>query len=355
MMSKYAGERHYDYSPDPTPRARHYDHSPDSTPRGRRYVLENLNERVRKNPGGNVSFNKRDRNDNYTNLKDVPSSQHSVASYRSNKTGPIGSSNKVMPTEPIVMKGRGSPRKNPDVNDPWQRPYVDPLSSNSNKSPRTYMSVEPLSKSNRSPRSPRKDVKNELMADDKRQNKGLSPRDEYMVTKLYDKEIIYLRPSDIRYTHDQITAHFNDGRTMLSTFVGLLYGKIGIKFGDKDVSPIEVMQTEEKSQKVWYVVNGNRRLYVFKKLQKCGAITNMQVVARKYDALEMDKQFLTRTQGRTISVVNDSALNTKMAAEVRRWKEWKAKQPTANNDKKQTKQQKKKSKNQSSTNDKSKY
>ena len=338
-MSKYAGARHYDYSPDPTPRdRRHYDESPDSSPRGRRYVLENLNERVRKHPGGNVSFNKRDRNDNYTNLKDVPSSQHSVASYRSNKTGPIGSSNKVMPTEPIVVKGRGSPRKAPNTLDPWERPYIDPLSS-----------------SNKSPRSPRKDVREEIMADDKRQqHKGLSPRDEYMVTKLYDKEIIYLKPSEIRYTHDQITAHFNDGRTMLSTFVGILYGKIGIKFGDKDVSPIEVMQTEEKNQKVWYVVNGNRRLYVFKKLQKCGAITNMQVVARKYDALEMDKQFLTRTQGRTISVVNDSALNSKFAAEVRRWKEWKAKQPTANNNKKQSKHQKKKTKNQTTDNSKSK-
>ena len=300
-------------------------------------MLDNLNERVLKYPKGNVSFNKRDRNENYTDLKDVPSSQHSVASTRSYKTGPIGSSNKVMPTEPIVMKGRGSPRKTPRAPDPWQSPCVVPLSG-----------------SNKSPRSPRKDVKEDLMADDKRKDKGLSPRDEYMVTKLYDKEIIYIKPSEIRYTHDQITTHFTDGRTMLSTFVGILYGKIGIKFGNKDVPPIEVMQTEEKHQNVWYVVNGNRRLYVFKKLQKCGAITNMQVVARKYDSLEMDKQFLTRTQGRTISVVNDSALNSKMAAEVRRWKEWKAKQPTANGNKKQTRNQRNKSRNQNTNAKKSK-
>lgn len=273
-MSRYARDKKYD------------DYSPDSSPRGRRYVLENLNERVLKYPKGDPSFNKRDKNDNYTNIKDVPSSQHSIASSRSNKTGPIGTSNKVMPTEPVVLKGRGSPRK-----------------------------------------TPRQEQKNEIMASDKKKEKGLSPRDEYMVTKLYDKEIIYLKPSEIRYTHDQITAHFNDGRSMLSTFVGLLYKKIDIKFGGKDVPPIEVMQTEERNQKVWFVVNGNRRLYVFKKLQKYGVITNMQVVARKYDSLEMDKQFLTRTQGRTISVVNDATLNSKMAAEVRLWKEWKAKQP----------------------------
>ena len=283
MMSKYAGEKHYDDN-----------YSPDSLPRGRRYVLENLNEKILKYPKGNVSFNRRDKKDHYTDLKDVPSSQQSLASSRSNKTGPIGSSNRVVPTEPVVMKGRGSPRKT---------------------SPR---------------KTPRQEAKNELMADDKKKEKGLSPRDEYMVTKLYDKEIIYLKPLDIRYTHDQITAHFNDGRSMLSTFIGLLYKKIGIKFGGRDVPPIEVMQTEERNQKVWFVVNGNRRLYIFKKLQKCGALTDMQVVARKYDALEMDKQFLTRTQGRTVSVVNDATLNSKMAAEVRRWKEWKANQPSEN-------------------------
>ena len=283
MMSKYAGERHYDD-----------DYSPDSLPRGRRYILDNLNEKVLKYPKGNVSFNKREKNNNYTDLKDIPSSQQSIASSRSNKSGPVGSSNKVMPTEPIVFKGRGSPRKG---------------------SPR---------------KTPRQDPKDDLKESDKKKDKGLSPRDEYMVTKLYDKQIIYLKPADIRYTHDQIPAHFNDGRSMLSTFVGLLYKKIEIKFGGRDVPPIEVMQTEERHQKLWFVVNGNRRLYIFKRLQKCGAITDMQVVARKYDSLEMDKHFLTRTQGRTISVVNDATLNSKIATEVRQWKEWKTKQPTDN-------------------------
>ena len=183
----------------------------------------------------------------------------------------------------------------------------------------------------KSPRNPKVETMPLNNSSQRKNENGLTPRDEYMVTKLYDRQIISLKPSDVRYTHDTIPAQFHDGRTLISTMKDLLYERVEIRLGDGDVPPIEVMQTEEteggKSGKMWYVVNGNRRLYVFRRLEKCGALQEMQVVTRKYDAIEMDKHFLTRNHGRTVTVTNDAGLSEKIVKEVAKWKEWKAKQP----------------------------
>lgn len=264
----------------------------DSNPQGRRYVLKNFNARKKKQ----INLEKKkEQNKDYYDLRMTPSSMGST-SYRSNKL--TGSSNKVMPSE--------------------------------KQSPRKETTREKGGKKQEA-KSPRKKGDEVALLSSRSNGKGLTPRDEYMVTKLYDKEIIYLKPSEVRYTHDQISAHFTDGRSLLSTFVALLYEKVEIKLGTNDVPPIEVMQTSEyeggRECKMWFVVNGNRRLFVFRRLEKCGAITTMQVIARRYDSLEMDKHFLTRNKGRTVSVTNDASLNAKIAKEVKQWKEWKVKQP----------------------------
>ncbi|XP_052784741.1 uncharacterized protein LOC128220405 [Mya arenaria] len=295
MMSRYSDGHGLEYS----------SRSP-SSPRGRRYVLKNLNYKKRKQ----ITLDK-SRNEEYFDLRKVQTSRDSVNTYQS-LSKPVGTSNKVMPTE--------SPRKQPV--------YV---------SPRKDVRAEVASKKQADDKkTPRKgDTKTDSNAVSSRKNEhGLTPRDEYMVTKLYDREIIYLKPSEVRYTHDQIPAHFQDGRSMISSFIALLYGRVEIRLGGKDIPPIEVMQTEEmesgRSGKLWYVVNGNRRLFVFRRLEKCGALSTMQVVTRKYDAIEMDKHFLTRNHGRAISITNDAGISAKIAKEVAKWKEWKAKQPKQN-------------------------
>ncbi|KAH3806349.1 hypothetical protein DPMN_134668 [Dreissena polymorpha] len=295
MMSRYADGHSLEYK----------SYSPSTSPRGRRYILQNLNYKKKKQ----INLDK-SRDKEYFDIRKAPPSTGSVASNNSTSK-PVGTSNKVMPTD--------SPRKTP-------------------REPPVYVSPRKDIKAVKTPRKESPEKNNTPMKNDKnesgKQTKnelGLTPRDEYMVTKLYDREIIYLKPSEVRYTHDQITAHFQDGRSMISTFIALLYGRAEIRLGGNDVPPIEVMQTDEldggKSEKIWYVVNGNRRLYVFKRLEKCGALTTMQVVARKYDSIEMDKHFLTRNKGRTVSITNDAAIGAKFVKEVSKWKEWKAKQP----------------------------
>lgn len=308
MMSRYADGHDEKFE----------SYSPSDSPRGRRYILKNLNTKKLKHLY-HVDMSKSYRDD-YDDLRAVPSSQGSVSSSKH-----VGTSNKVMPT--------GSPKKGPS---PRKTPRDPPVYVSPRKEDLQSSKVV-TKQSDSSKKSPRKgdtvDNKNNTLASSKRNEKGLTPRDEYMVSKLYDpaREIIYLKPSEVRYTHDQITAHFTDGRSMISTFIAMLYGKVEIRLGGNDVPPIEVMQTEEmengRESKIWYVVNGNRRLYVFRRLEKCGAMTTMQVIARKYDSIEMDKHFLTRNKGRTISVTNDATLSAKFSKEVNRWKEWKAKQP----------------------------
>lgn len=307
MTSRYATGHNLDIS----------SNSPSSSPQGRRYVLKNFNIRKQREIKREKA---RQRNKDYYDIRAVPSSQGSMGNH-SNK--PVGTSNKVLPTDNPKSQ---SPSKTP-------REPLKYISPRKDQSPRK----DPDVKKDKDAQSSRKKAKEKQAAkiDSANNNHpngtGLTPRDEYMVTKLYDKEIIYLKPSEVRYTHDQITAHFTDGRSLLSTFVALLYGKIEIKLGGVDVPPVEVMQTSEyengKEGKLWYVVNGNRRLYVFRRLEKCGALTTMQVIARKYDSIEMDKHFLTRNKGRSVSITNDSTINAKFSKEVKRWKDWKAKQP----------------------------
>ncbi|KAK3584693.1 hypothetical protein CHS0354_021362 [Potamilus streckersoni] len=137
--------------------------------------------------------------------------------------------------------------------------------------------------------------------------------------KLYNGEVKQMRPSQIRYTNDIIFAHFQDGTPMFATFKDILFGRVQIKYGG--VPPIEVM----KNENLYWVVNGNRRLYVFKNLEKCGAITFMPVLERRFDTVEIDKHFSTRNMGRSVAVLNDIHIEKKMEEQVKYWRDWKEK------------------------------
>lgn len=262
------------------------------------------------------------RNKEFNDLRNTPSSQGSMGNHNSK---PVGSTNKVMPKDTPKSQ---SPSKTP--REPLK--YISPRKDVSPRKEKEEKKNKKQIDTNKSQdKRDKKNTKKDTLNTSQTHNKALTPRDEYMVTKLYDREIIYLKPSEVRFTHDQITAHFTDGRTLMSTFIALLYEKVEIRLGGIDVPPIEVMQTSEyeggKEVKLWYVVNGNRRLFIFRKLEKCGAITTMQVIARKYDSIEMDKHFLTRNKGRSVSITNDATFNAKVSKEVKKWKVWKAKQP----------------------------
>lgn len=78
-----------------------------------------------------------------------------------------------------------------------------------------------------------------------------------------------MRPSDIRFTHDSIQYKFTDGRTLTETFRQLLRKVTPIE----NIPKMEVMPNKGK----WFVVRGNRRLFVYKELEKRNQIEKVQV------------------------------------------------------------------------------
>ena len=81
-----------------------------------------------------------------------------------------------------------------------------------------------------------------------------------------------MKPGTIRFSTDSIRHEFQDygsGETLLKLFEDMLKGSISAV----NLPPIDVKNINDK----WVVIKGNRRLYVFKQLEKYGYITEVPV------------------------------------------------------------------------------
>jgi len=82
-----------------------------------------------------------------------------------------------------------------------------------------------------------------------------------------------MRPSNIRFTQDSISDEFGDScKTLVETFRELLYG-------DLDIDDIEQI-TVVKYQRQYWVVSGNRRLYIFQKLEEEDCLDTVPVTVK---------------------------------------------------------------------------
>ncbi|XP_061186752.1 uncharacterized protein LOC133194861 [Saccostrea echinata] len=108
------------------------------------------------------------------------------------------------------------------------------------------------------------------------------------------ESVAYMRPSEIRYTHDSIQANFRDGTPLESTFHQLVYKKIQV-----DTLPmIEVMQYNG----YWFVVRGNRRLFLLKKLEEYDQVSTVQVLRKPFDPDVFERQFTTNNMGTSVKI-----------------------------------------------------
>ena len=82
-----------------------------------------------------------------------------------------------------------------------------------------------------------------------------------------------LKPSEIRFTRDKIESEFANGRKLTDTFEELLYKRIPTKF----IEDIEVVYVDG----AWWALTGNRRLYLYKRLEKLGVISKISVNKKK--------------------------------------------------------------------------
>lgn len=78
------------------------------------------------------------------------------------------------------------------------------------------------------------------------------------------ESVVYMYPSNIRFTHDSVQSNFSDGHSIPETFRQILWKKLTVE----DLPLIEVMKYGGE----WCVVRGNRRLFLFQELEKRGLV-----------------------------------------------------------------------------------
>ena len=90
-------------------------------------------------------------------------------------------------------------------------------------------------------------------------------------------KIVEIKPSQVGFSHSSCSAHFQDGRTVLSTLTEILAGK---------VSPSNIEELRIYWHQGMYYTLGNRRLCVYRLLEHCRP--NTQIRARVVSDAEAD-------------------------------------------------------------------
>ncbi|XP_077869478.1 uncharacterized protein LOC144361010, partial [Saccoglossus kowalevskii] len=124
---------------------------------------------------------------------------------------------------------------------------------------------------------------------------------------------IDLKPSQIFFLHDTIDCRFRNGTHILDTFGELLYKK-------KNPSAIRKIGVYNSNGK-WRVYAGNRRLYIFRKLESLGVvdeITVWEVERVKPDVLK--KKDTTENGGTSVEIRNDPAFDEKIKCIINEWR-----------------------------------
>ncbi|KAL3848539.1 hypothetical protein ACJMK2_019390 [Sinanodonta woodiana] len=124
-----------------------------------------------------------------------------------------------------------------------------------------------------------------------------------------------MRPSQLRYTHDSISNRFQDGHTLDETFRQFLNKEITM--GRYEQVPNLVAMQYQGS---WFVVRGNRRLYLMKKLEETGAISTVKVLMKTFDQEVFNRQYTTTNMGRSIRVRGDPNIDQKLNQIIASWR-----------------------------------
>lgn len=108
-----------------------------------------------------------------------------------------------------------------------------------------------------------------------------------------------ISPSEIRFTQESISNKFKDGEhTILSTFQDLYLGNLSA-----DDLPLLHVVTDERN-KTW-VVKGNRRLFVYKKLQEYGKLNTVRVRVKPMVEELFEKMHTTTCDGARVRIRGD--------------------------------------------------
>ena len=111
---------------------------------------------------------------------------------------------------------------------------------------------------------------------------------------------MWVLPSEIYFTHDSINPYFSCGRGIIDTYEEL-------RTGFKDVTDIPMMTVAQLNGE-WYTYTGNRRLWVFRRLQREGYIYEIEVHATNRHI--QPSKFTTRNGGVSVKVGSSGAASS---------------------------------------------
>lgn len=108
------------------------------------------------------------------------------------------------------------------------------------------------------------------------------------------ESVVYKYPSEIRFTHDSIQSNFRDGHSIPETFRQILMKKIAVE----SLPLMEVMKHEGE----WFVVRGNRRLFLFQELERRGFLKQVSVQTRNFNSDLFYKQYTSPNRGKSVRI-----------------------------------------------------
>jgi len=125
-----------------------------------------------------------------------------------------------------------------------------------------------------------------------------------------NEKLSELSPMIIRYTQDSIHYRFTDNRLLETTFHQLLFDEILVKDIEE---PIEVVKDKNG---IYWALNGNRRLFLFKILFKYGMVSEVKV--KELDPSNpktknlLKNRMTNKNEGREIFVRGEPKLEQKL-------------------------------------------
>ncbi|OWF40554.1 uncharacterized protein LOC110463647 [Mizuhopecten yessoensis] len=123
----------------------------------------------------------------------------------------------------------------------------------------------------------------------------------------------HMRPSELRFTHNSVSYKFTDGHTLDETFRQLLNDELRIARGE--MPPLVAMHYNGH----WFVVRGNRRLYLLRKLEEVGKFQTVKVVKREFEETLFNKQFTSQNMGTSIRIRGDPFIEEKLRQCINDW------------------------------------
>ena len=126
---------------------------------------------------------------------------------------------------------------------------------------------------------------------------------------------VYPKPSEIRFTHGVIEQRFSDGTPLEETFRKILNGEI--LMNAKTMPPLVVMYYGG----YWYVIKGNRRLYLLRKLEQLGIISNIKVVRQPFDGFLLERNYTTTNAGMSATVKGRPKFDGRLNRIFKEWRD----------------------------------